>query len=156
MDFVSWPQTLVISSAAMDETRAVSAWFLALYTCVALLVTNAFPFSTFPMYSEAAPKAGARLVVRDAAGDYREVVRYVGWSCEAELSFEMVEKVTCPDGIVAQPSGYLVKDALDHIRGHAGSPDVGEPVVLEVRTWRLVGGLEIVDCPVTRCRAVLE
>ena len=126
------------------------------YTGAALGVTNAFPLSTFSMYSKAAPDSGARLVVKESDGSYHEVVRYTGWSCELELSFEMVEKTLCPDGKIGQPAGYLSKDALDHIRDHAGPPEAGEPVELLIRTWRMGSEIVSYDCLVSRCRARFE
>lgn len=145
----------------MRETVAVSIVVFVGYTAAALGVTNLFPLSTFPMYSDVAPESGARLVVKGGTGEYREVRRYEGWSCEPELTYEMVEKTMCPDGRIGQPAGYLAKEALDHIRAHAAKPDTGlpagEPIELLVRTWRfehdeIVG----IECPVARCVATLR
>lgn len=145
----------------MRETIAVSIVVFLGYTAAALGVTNFFPFSTFPMYSDAAPKSGARLVVKDGTGEYREVRRYEAWSCEPELTFEMVEKTMCPDGLIGQPAGYLSKEALDHIRAHAAKPDdgllAGKPIELLIRTWRFEQDEIIgIECPVARCVATLR
>ena len=139
----------------MRETRALSLVVFFAYAGAALGVTNAFPLSTFPMYSESAPTSGARLVVKDSAGDYREVSRYVGWACEPELNGELVEMTRCPDGEIGMPAGYLTKEALDHIRGHAGPAEGGESLELVIRTWRLGRStVEGLDCPIARCTAV--
>jgi len=142
----------------MKDVAFVSLLVFACYTAGALGVVNAFPLSTFSMYSKAAPSSGARVVVKDQAGDYREVVRYVDWDCELGLSFDMVEKTMCPDGAIGQPAGYLSKDALDHIRRHAapGGTEAGEPVELVIHTVRLGDELVELDCPISRCRARLK
>lgn len=143
----------------MRETIAVSIVVFAGYAGAALGVTNAFPLSTFPMYADAAPEAGARLVVKTSAGEYHEVQRYEGWSCEPELSYAMVEKTMCPDGEVGQPAGYLSKYALDHIRAHssAAEADHGEPIELLIRTFRFEqDSVVALDCPVARCTATLR
>jgi hypothetical protein len=143
----------------MRETIAVSIIVFAAYAGAALGVTNAFPLSTFPMYADSAPESGARLVVKDSAGEYREVARYEGWSCEPELSYEMVEKTMCPDGQIGQPAGYLSKYALDHIRAHAAQAGAGagEPIELLIHTWRFEPDTIVeLDCPVARCTATLR
>lgn len=147
--------------SALRESLALAIVVFACYAGVALGVTNAYPFSTFPMYSEDAPESGARLVVKDRAGEHHEIRSYAGWTCEDELRFDDIEQTICPDGRIGQPTGYLVKEALDHIRGHMNGPDelgaVGDPVELVIRTWRLEAD-EIIalDCPVAQCMATLR
>ncbi len=141
----------------LRESLALSIVVFVAYAGAALGVTNAFPLSTFPMYSASAPTSGARLVVKDEAGEYSEVDRWTSWTCEPELEFELVELTMCPDGEIAQPAGYLSKDALDHIRAHAhgAEPATDESrVELVIRVWRL-DQPEIVtlDCPVASCTA---
>jgi hypothetical protein len=142
---------------AMRESLALSLVVLVGYAGAALGVTNAFPLSTFPMYSDSAFTTGARLVVRDQDGEYTEVVRWTAWTCEPELEYELVELTMCPDGEIAQPAGYLSKDALDHIRAHtptAASSDVVEPVALVIRAWRLDRPeMLALDCLVATCTA---
>lgn len=139
----------------MRESRAVSVIVFVTYAAAALGVTNAFPLSTFPMFSDAAPTSGARLVVVDRAGSYTEVTRWTAWRCEPELEYELVELTMCPDGEIGQPAGYLAKDVLDHIRAHAGDDPNAEPVELIIRTWRLDRDEpEALDCPVATCTAV--
>jgi len=143
----------------MRESLTLAIVVFTCYAGAALGVTNAYPFSTFPMYSGGAPTSGARMVVKDQAGGYHEVSRYVGWSCETELRFEEIEQTVCPDGQIGQPTGYLVKEVLDHIRGHMTNTTSGvpEPVELVSRTWRLEGEeLVALDCPVAQCTAALR
>jgi hypothetical protein len=139
---------------ALRESLALAIVVFTCYAGVALGVTNAYPFSTFPMYSEDSPNSGARLVVKDRAGEHHEIRNYEGWSCTAELRYDDIEQAICPDGRIGQPTGYLVKEALDHIRGHMGDAGEGEPVELVIRTWRIEGDAIIeLDCPVAECRA---
>lgn len=145
----------------MRESLALAIVVFTCYVGAALGVTNAYPFSTFPMYSEDAPESGARMVVKDRAGEHHEVSRYQDWSCDGELRFEDVEQTICPDGRIGQPTGYLVKEVLDHIRGHMNDTsdandmnDTSEPIELVIRTWRLEGEQLIeLDCPVAQCMA---
>ncbi|WP_106094435.1 hypothetical protein [Enhygromyxa salina] len=143
----------------MRERLGLAIVVFACYGGAALGVTNAYPFSTFPMYSEDSPTFGARLVVKDRGGERREVDRYEDWTCAADLSFDDLEQTVCPDGRIGQPTGYLVKEALDHIREHPDddSRDAEESVDLVIRTWRLDGEQIVeLDCPVARCRARLQ
>ncbi|WP_146658615.1 hypothetical protein [Enhygromyxa salina] len=145
----------------MTRVRERLGLAIVVFTCysgAAIGVTNAYPFSTFPMYSEDAPNFGARLVVKDQAGERREIERYESWTCAADLSFDDLEQTICPDGRTGQPTGYLVKEALDHIRDNPAAPHaVAEPVELIVRTWRLEGDqIRELDCPVAKCTAQLD
>jgi hypothetical protein len=143
------------------ESLGLAIVVFACYAGVALGVTNAYPFSTFPMYSEDPPTFGARMVVLDRAGERREVRRYEGWSCPADLRYDDVEQTICPDGRISQPTGYLVKEVLDHIREHSNETgefdDSAEPVELVIHTWRLDADQIIeFDCPVAQCTAALR
>ena len=139
----------------MRESLAVAVVVFVVYAGAALGVTNGFPFSTFPMYSDAAPTSGARLVVKDMAGAYSEVARWTNWRCETELDYAHVELTMCPDGEIGQPTSYLAKDALDHIRAHAGEDPAAESIELIVKVWRLAQqGSPTLDCTITRCQAV--
>lgn len=139
---------------SMKESRALSIAVFAGYVVAALGVTNLFPLSTFPMYSKVSPTSGARLVVRNAQGELNEVTKYDAWSCEEELTYEMVQATLCPDGRVGKPAGYLSKEALDYIRRNGGDPSVGEPVDLIVRAVRLDEDPVLqLQCEVVRCRA---
>ncbi|MFV8750233.1 hypothetical protein ACNOYE_06755 [Nannocystaceae bacterium ST9] len=137
----------------MRETLALSLVVFAGYVGAAFGVTNAFPFSTFPMFSEAAPTSGARLIVRDGAGEHHEIERYVDWACEGELEAAKVEMAMCPDGELGHATGYLVQESLDYMRANAG--EGGEPVELVIHVWRLDRPERVeLDCFVARCRAV--
>ncbi len=139
----------------MRETLAISIAVFVGYAGAALGLSNAFPFSTFPMYAEVAPTYAARLVVADAEGRHLEVVRFDEWVCEGELERSRVEVAMCPDGEIGHATPYLVQDALDYMRAHPGTPGGGEPVDLVVHVWRFDRTqIRELDCVVARCRAV--
>lgn len=138
----------------MREARALSIVVFVVYVAVAFGVNNAFPFSTFEMYSGDAPTSPARLVVEDAAGEYHEIDRYTDWSCAVELDYAMLEQAMCPDGEPGRPLGYIVQQKLDYMRQHAATGAQGEPLVLLIHAWRLGDEIVTVDCVVTECSAV--
>ena len=106
----------------LGECLVVSFVVLVGYAAAAYGVDNAFPFSTFPMYSGNPTTSGARLVVKDRVGAYSEIARWERWSCATAVDEDSAQTAVCPDGGKAHPIGYLVKEATDHMRAHRGDP----------------------------------
>ena len=142
-----------------SQSRFVGWLTLALYAGISLGVTNLYPFSTFPMYSDSRFTSGARLVAIGPDGRAREVRRYEAWSCADSAPIVTVQ---CPDGRRVQPVTYLTKEATDYIGAHGVQGDERGrrvSVALVVREWRLSSerdDVQVADCHVRTCEARLR
>ncbi len=136
---------------------ANAVWWVSIitwlsYVIVALGVTNLYPFSTFPMYSDSVHANPMRMLGRTADGEVFEVKSYTNWQCE-DLDALRPEDIHC-EGSTLTPVGYLVKQNLDLMRQHAGGGDT--PVWVIVRAWDLPADgppSAPVDCDVRACFA---
>jgi hypothetical protein len=143
-------------------TLAVAALSFGGYFAVARVVSNIYPFSTFPMYAGGHLRSGSRIVAKDERERLHEVSDGEAWDCKAvsprDAAPDLLDATACAGGDVYSIS-YVDREAIDFVRGHEGSDPRTQPVELVRHIWRFPqddGPPTQSDCLIARCRAVLR
>jgi hypothetical protein len=142
----------MVSSKTLATT--VGALALGGYFCLARVVGDLYPFSTFGMYSRLPPRSASRIVALDTTGTPHELTAFDRFDdCVPPVDTSLARCIE--DGQV-YTIDYVDREAQATILARTGESRDGESIEIVRRIWRLDpsrAGSPSDDCLISRCRA---
>src|SRR5262245_18167911 len=120
----------------MSARRVLAFVCIAVFWGTGHLIAEYYPFSPLGMFESSATMA-SRIFVRDAAGEARDVSRYVDWHCDGPLDFKPAGTDPACQHIEYSAYDQIVRDYIVAEPAAAGAEAGRVPVEITRRVFRI-------------------